>query len=98
LGVVILGRNPKFAGAAAALHVAAVAFTQWYTLACASSGDGQCGMVWALWAFIDLPFSLPLWELWGNLPVIHGLVGTAWWFILVLFLTPRSKSSALAVQ
>ena len=68
-----------------------------------ASMDGQAPMVWALWAFIDLPWSLlyvligrlyshwiealssahPLLVRYLYLPyVLHGLIGTVWWFYL----------------
>jgi hypothetical protein len=37
--------------------------------------------------FADLPWSLPLWQLMsGSYLFIHGVVGTAWWYVLVVLI------------
>lgn len=53
--------------------------------AVAHSDSGEAGMVFVLWAFIDFPWSFALidlldWNVW----IIHGLIGTVWWFVLTV--------------
>jgi len=46
--------------------------------------SGQAIMVWAPWAIIDIPISLIAYiVLSGNYLVIHGVIGSLWWFFLV---------------
>jgi len=61
-----------------------VLLTAWYV---SGSSDGQAPLVWAYWMFIDLPWSLPLWQLMGGrFVLIHGVICTAWWYLLVLLI------------
>jgi hypothetical protein len=68
-----------------------------------ASTDGQAPLIWVLWAFVDLPWSLvyvliaqpytqwldvlsynhPLLAHYLYLPyILHGFIGTIWWFFL----------------
>jgi hypothetical protein len=70
------------AAAVAGVHLLGVLLTALYV---SKSPDGQAPLVWAYWLFIDLPWSLPLWQLMsGSFVLIHGIIGTAWWYVLVL--------------
>ncbi len=69
------------ATAVAGAHLLGVLLTAWYV---SVSSEGQAPLVWAYWMFIDLPWSLPLWQLMsGSFVLIHGVVGTAWWYLIV---------------
>jgi len=77
-------RTHAIAAAVAAAHLLGVFLTQYYV---STSSDGQASLVWAYWMFIDLPWSLPLWELMnGKFLLIHGVAGTAWWYLLILII------------
>jgi hypothetical protein len=68
----------------ATVHLLGVLLTQYYV---STSSDGQASLVWAYWMFIDLPWSMPLWEqVGGKLVLIHGVVGTIWWYLIALFI------------
>jgi hypothetical protein len=70
------------AAAVAGVHLLGVLLTALYV---SKSPDGQAPLVWAYWLFIDLPWSFPLWQLMsGSFVLIHGVIGTAWWYVLVL--------------
>jgi hypothetical protein len=78
-----LKRTQVTAAAVAGVHLLGVLLTALYV---SRSTDGQAPLVWAYWMFIDLPWSLPLWQLMsGRFVLIHGVIGTAWWYLLVLF-------------
>lgn len=65
------------ASAIALIHLAGVGITAAYV---ANSADGQAPMVWALWLFVDLPWSL-LFFMWDtSFLVTFGLLGTLWWY------------------
>src|SRR6202163_2352317 len=75
-------RTHMVAAAVAGVHLLGVLLTALYV---SKSPDGQAPLVWAYWLFIDLPWSLPLWQLMsGSFVLIHGVIGTAWWYVLVL--------------
>ena len=68
----------------ASVHLLGVLLTALYV---SRSSEGQAPLVWAYWLFIDLPWSLPLWQLMnGSFVLIHGVIGTAWWYLLVLLI------------
>lgn len=78
--------NPKrarfVAGCVAAIHFAGAGATALYV---AQSNDGQAALTWAYWVFIDFPLSLLLWSLFSDqFFVIHGILGSIWWFCLSL--------------
>ena len=69
----------------AVLHLLGFCLTYWYV---STNASGQAPVIFIVWAFIDLPWSLPLYELLNwNLWLIHGLIGTAWWFVLTILIT-----------
>jgi hypothetical protein len=77
-------RTHVVAAAVAAVHLLGVLLTASYV---SGSSEGQAPLVWICWLFIDLPWSLPLWQLTsGSFVLLHGVIGTAWWYILVLFI------------
>ena len=72
------------AAGVAAAHLLGVLLTAWYV---SGSSEGQAPLVWIYWMFIDLPWSLPLWQLMtGSFVLIHGVIGTAWWYLLVILI------------
>ena len=76
----------RVAAVVAAIHFIAVCLTYWYVSA-ATVDTGQTGLVWVYWLFVDFPWSLPLWQLMSDhLFVIHGVIGTAWWYLLVVLI------------
>ena len=80
----ITKRNHVIAAAVASAHLLGVLLTAWYV---SGSSEGQAPLVWAYWMFIDLPWSLPLWQLMnGSFIFIHGVVGTAWWYLLIVLI------------
>lgn len=89
-----LERNHLIAAILAGLHLLGVLLTALYV---SGSADGQAPLVWAYWMFVDMPWSLPLWQLMeGRFILIHGVIGTAWWYAVVLgvgrlFIYARTK-------
>jgi hypothetical protein len=80
----IAKRVHAIAAGVAAAHLLGVLLTEYYV---SGSSDGQAPLVWVYWMFIDLPWSLPLWELMsGKLILIHGVIGTVWWYLLTIFI------------
>ena len=72
------------AAAVASVHLLGVLLTAWYV---SGSSEGQAPLVWVYWMFLDLPWSMPLWQLMsGSFVLIHGVIGTLWWYILVLLI------------
>ena len=77
-------RTHVVASAVAGVHLLGVLLTALYV---SQSTDGQAPLVWTYWMFIDLPWSLPLWQLMsGSFVLIHGVIGTVWWYLLVLLI------------
>lgn len=70
------------AAAFAAVHLSGVLLTAYYV---SNSSAAQAPLVWVYWMFVDLPWSLLIWTLAsGSLALLHGVIGTAWWYILVI--------------
>ena len=68
----------------AGVHLLGASLTAWYV---SGSSEAQAPLVWIYWMFIDLPWSLPLWELMNSsFFVIHGVIGTVWWYFLVVLI------------
>ena len=66
----------------AGVHLLGVLLTAWCVSA---STEGQAPLVWVYWMMLDLPWSLLLVQLIGsNFIVIHGIVGTMWWYFLAI--------------
>ena len=57
--------------------------TTWYYVA--TSPEGQAPMIWLLWTFIDLPFSLLYEPTQESILVIHGIFGPIWWYLIAYF-------------
>lgn len=74
----------------AGLHLVGVLGTTWYV---GSSAAGQAPMVWVLWTLIDLPVSLAFDLIEAPLALLHGSLGTAWWFALVAILIKAHRRS-----
>jgi len=89
--------NHLIATILAGLHLLGVLLTTFYV---SNSADGQAPLVWAYWMFLDMPWSLPLWQLMdGRFFLIHGVIGTAWWYALALLvwrLFAYARASVLA--
>jgi hypothetical protein len=92
-------RTHVVAAAVAGVHLLGVLLTALYV---SGSTAGQAPLVWVYWMFIDLPWSLPLWQLMsGSFVLIHGVIGTAWWYLLVLLIGrliafAKAKTASLA--
>ena len=72
-----------FAAGAASMHLLGVGVTEWYV---STSSAGQAPMVWVYWAFADFPLSLLYAFLDDSFLIVHGLLGTIWWYFLTVVL------------
>jgi hypothetical protein len=68
-----------FAAGVASMHLLGVGVTEWYV---STSPAGQAPMVWVYWAFADFPLSLLYAFLDDSFLIVHGLLGTIWWYFL----------------
>ena len=91
----VLRKTYLVAAIVALAHLIAVGATAWYE---SSSDAGQAPMVWVYWAFIDFPVSLLYASLNDSVLIVHGIIGTLWWFVLLVLLSkmltkllPKSK-------
>lgn len=92
-------------------RIAAIVHFVLFALMClgvAISSDGQAPMSWFLFAFLDFPVSLLYMIDWPNFQqpilarifyapyIIHGALGTAWWYLIVYcickLLKPKDKT------
>ncbi|MEJ0036715.1 MAG: hypothetical protein WDO68_11605 [Gammaproteobacteria bacterium] len=88
-------RRHLFALVVAGVHLIGVLLTAWYV---AQSSDGQAPLMWVYWAFIDFPFSLLYALLDNNVLLIHGAIGTAWWYALILLLSKAISAVTAAIR
>jgi hypothetical protein len=71
----------------AIFHLLGVILTAWY-VSTAEQTSGQAVLVWALWGIVDLPVSfLGYFLLDGQFFLVHGVIGTLWWFFLITVIT-----------
>jgi hypothetical protein len=74
----------RIAAVAAGIHLACVALTAWYVSAL-SQTSGQAVLLWVYWLLIDFPVSLLGYFLFdGQFFLVHAVIGSLWWFFLVL--------------
>jgi uncharacterized protein (DUF2062 family) len=74
----------RIAAVVAAIHIAGVLVTA-ASQQSLENHSGQAVLVWVPWAFIDLPVSFLAYVSLDAPPwVVHGLVGTLWWYFLAL--------------
>jgi hypothetical protein len=69
----------QFATIVAGMHLLGVGATEWYV---STSPVGQAPMVWLYWAFADFPVSLLYALLDDSFLIVHGVLGTIWWYFL----------------
>ena len=67
----------------AGIHLFGILLTWLYV---SNSSEGQASLLWVYWAFIDFPFSLLYSLLDNNFLVVHGAIGTVWWYFLTALL------------
>jgi hypothetical protein len=73
------------AATVAVLHLLGVLLTAYFV---SHSSAAQAPLAWVYWMFIDLPWSWLYWTMTtsGSLGVFHGVIGTAWWYILLILI------------
>jgi len=78
-----MARTQLIASIVASAHLIGVGLTALYV---SSSTAGQAPLVWVYWAFVDFPISLLYPALNDNVILVHGVLGTGWWYGLTILL------------